>query len=173
MKIKIRIISVLLLLPIISFGQGFKLDYDSKKIQKEIRLVAKKMGEKNVIHDEAIGFAGEKTSQYHRFEKLVKKATIDELVELMKHPKPAVRGYVFWALAKRQYEDLEAIFIKHANDDESVFLMQGCTGGDMPVIEFMRWVVTPKMIDLECKKLDKIAIKKMTDKQHIFDEEKN
>ena len=173
LKKQIQILSILLLLPITHFGQDFKLDYEPNKVRKEIRKIAKKIGKKNEIHAEAIGYGGRRTSQYDRFEKLVKKVTIEELVELMNHPKPAVRGYVFWALAKQHYEDLEEIFVAHANDEEFVYQIQGCIGGETPVIDFMRWVVMPQMLDLDCKKLDKEAMRKMEEKQYIFDEIKN
>jgi len=173
LKRQIQILSILLLFPILNFGQDLKLDYDSKLIRKEIRKIVKKIAKTNEIHAEAVGFSGEKTSQYRLFEKLVKHAKDEELVELMNHPKAVVRGYVFWALAKRHYEALEEIYVKHVNDGEFVFQIQGCMGADMPVIVFMKWVVTPQMIDLDCKKIKKEAINRMEAKQYIFDEIKN
>ena len=162
MQRQIQIIIIILLFPILNFGQDFKLDYKPKKIRKEIRKIAKKIGKGKEIHSKAIGFGGERTSQYDRFELLTKKATIEELVELMEHPKPAVRGYAFWGLAKKHYKDLEEIFVRHANDEELVLQQQGCMAGDVPVIDFMRWVVMPQMLDTECKKLDNSAFDRVS-----------
>lgn len=89
------------------------------------------------------------------------RATIEELVELVKHPNPAVRGYSFWALAINHYDNLETIFIKHANDESIVFFMDGCFPMDIPVIEFMRQVVMPNVLDLNCKKLGDSAFAKV------------
>ena len=169
MKRQIQILSVLIILPILNFGQDLQLNYKSNQIRKELRKVIKGIGKENVIHSEAVGFSAEKTPQYKRFEKLVKKAKIEELVELMHHSKPAVRGYAFWALAKRHYEDLDEIYIKHTNDGEFVFHLEGCMGVDIPVIEFMRMVITQQMIDLDCKKLDERTMEMMESKQYIFD----
>ncbi len=152
----------------LSFGQGENFDYEPTKIRKDIRKIADKIGKFNKIYTEAIGFGGVRTKQYDRFEKLIKVSTIDELVELTNHPKPAVRGYAFWGLAKKYYTDLEVVFIAHANDEELVFQMQGCIGGYVPVIDFMRWVVSPQMIDIKCKKLDDSAFNKVKSKRKLL-----
>lgn len=126
--------------------------------------------EKNEIHTEAIGYSGKRTRQYDRFVKLVKKAEIEELVALMKHPKPAVRGYAFWALAKRHFEALEEIFVAHANDEELVFNMQGCMGGDAPAIEFTEWVVMPNMPDSNCMKSGNSAFERVRVVRRVLNE---
>ena len=92
--------------------------------------------------------------QYSLFLKLNEVASIGELVELTYHLSPAIRGYAFWALAKRNYVDLKSIFIQHLDDQEQVFQKNGCMKANESVIVFMKQVVTPYMYDQECKKLD-------------------
>ena len=108
----------------------------------------------NEIHSDAVGYRGEKTSQYKRFEKLTKKAKLDELIELTEHPSPVVRGYAFWALAKRNYKKLEEIFIKHLRDEEKLKLYEGCIGLNTSVINFLYQVVSPNLLDWRCKTFD-------------------
>lgn len=158
---KTKTLIIFLFLPILSFAQNLELNYQKRKIRKEIRKIVAKIAKGNEIHSECIGYSCKITSQYKHFERLIKKANLEELVELTKHPQPVVRGYAFWGLAKKHYEDLAEIFVAHANDEELVFQMDGCTGGDMPLIDFMTWVVTPRMIDVNCKKLNPVAFAKM------------
>lgn len=166
-------ILLLILIPTINFGQDFQLEYKPNKIRKEIRKIAKKIGERNEIHSKAIGYRGKRTSQYRNFEKLLKKSLVTELVELMNHPNPAVRGYAFWGLAKKHYKDLEEIFVNHSNDEELVFQISGCIGGEMPVIDFMRQVVMPQVLDIECKKLNNSAFKRVSQNRLIRKKMKN
>lgn len=92
-------------------------------------------------------------TQHANFQKLVTIASLEELIELTEHDSPAVRGYAFWGLAKKNYEELESIFINHLDDRAKVVSRNGCLVGDNTVIEFMRQVVTPYLYDQDCKKL--------------------
>lgn len=100
----------------------------------------------------SLGF--DKDQQHARFIKLEKSADTDQLVLLTDHDSPAVRGYAFWALARRSYPDLRSIFIAHLDDKAKVFQKNGCMVGDESVISFMKQVVTPYMYDPDCMKLD-------------------
>jgi len=93
-------------------------------------------------------------AQYDRYIRLNESASEDELVMLTDHNSPAVRGYAFWALAKRNYPDLRSIFMAHLDDKAPVFQKNGCMVGNESVISFMKQVVTPYMYDPNCMKLD-------------------
>ena len=97
-------------------------------------------------------------TQYDRFLDLNSLATDNELLMLTDHDSPAVRGYAFWALAKRNYASLESIFIAHLEDQSPVLQKNGCMVGNESVISFKRQVVTPYMYDLDCMKLDHAII---------------
>ncbi|MEL7421370.1 MAG: hypothetical protein AAFN81_00180 [Bacteroidota bacterium] len=73
----------------------------------------------------------------------------------MLHRSPAVRGYAFWALAKRDYQKLDEIILEYANDQQPVFFLQGCIGGEYPLIDLMSMIVSPNRVDLTCRKLTK------------------
>lgn len=155
-------------LPIFLSGQSPKSTYDSQKISKAVSQIVKDIAKENEIHGTAVGYGGVKTTQYRRFEGLYTKASVEELTELVEHPNPAVRGYAFWGLAKRHDEKLEAIIMAHAADSQFVYQIDGCIGGEIPVTEFMRWVVTPQMIDWECKKLDAAALNRLQERQGLL-----
>ena len=157
----IQVYLLIFLFPCIHFGQIELVEYNPKKIRKEIHKIVKKIAKDDGIDSEAVGYGGERTSQYNRFIKLTKNANIEELIELTNHPNSSVRGYSFWSLAKRRHNKLEEIFIAHANDEELVFLMDGCSGGELPLIGFMGLVVTPKVLDVDCKKFKRKTFMKM------------
>lgn len=162
------LIFTLLTLPIFLSGQSPTFIYDLQKISKPVRQIVKDIARENEIHGTAVGYGGVKTPQYRRFEGLYTKASVEELIELVEHPNPTVRGYAFWGLAKRHDEKLEAIVMAHAADEQFVYQIDGCVGGEVPVIEFMRWVVTPKTVDWDCKKLDDTALDRLQERQVLL-----
>ena len=167
-KTFIHLFLSLLVLPLLLPAQSPKSTYAPQKISKSILQIAKDMAKENEVHNAAISVAGEKTLQYRRFEGLVKKATFNELLELVEHPNSAVRVYAFWAMAKRKFEKLEAVLMAHAADEQLVYYIEGCLGGDLKVIDFMIRVVTPEMIDWECKKLDTAALDRLQERQRLL-----
>ncbi|AEE51973.1 hypothetical protein [Haliscomenobacter hydrossis] len=164
----IQIFIPLFALPILLSGQSPTFTYDPQRISKTVRQIAKDIAKENEIHGDAVWVVAAKTPQYRRFEGLYTKASLEELIELVEHPNPAVRGYAFWGLAKRHYEKLEAIFISHAADEQLVYQIEGCKGAKIPVIDFMRWVVTPEMIDWDCKKLDAAALNRLEERRKMI-----
>ncbi len=103
----------------------------------------------------SIGF--DHDTQYSRFLQLNEIATMEDLVTLTDDDSPAVRGYAFWALAKRNYPDLKTIFLAHLDDRTTVLQRNGCMVGKESVISFMKQVVTPYMYDYDCMKLDDVT----------------
>jgi hypothetical protein len=142
------VLSFFLLISLVAHGQE-----ERAGLSPGTRAVIKKMIKYNRIDSEAVGYGAERTAQYDRFIKLTGRATTEELILLTNHKNPVIRGYAFWALARQNYADLYKIFSDHQHDSESVDVLMNCTGGEMPLIGFMTWVVTPNMLDMECKKL--------------------
>jgi len=130
--------SLLFLLPQIGFSQDLRPEV-SELVQK-------------ISNSGSLGF--DQDHQYQRFTHLNAIAGTEELVLLTNHESPAVRGYAFWSLAKRNYPELKSIFIAHLDDKAKVLQKNGCMVGDESVISFMKQVVTPYMYDPDCKKLD-------------------
>lgn len=168
MNTNFLLIFTLFSLPIFLSGQSPTSAYDPQKISKAVRKIVKAIAEKNEIHGDAVWIVAAKTPQYLRFVELHVKASSEELIELVEHPNPTVRGYAFWGLAKRNYERLEAIIMSHAVDEQLVYQIEGCKGSKIPVIDFMCWVVTPEMIDWECKKFDNAALDRLQERRKLL-----
>ena len=161
MKTKLKIILIIFIFPFVSCSQTQEPIYEPEKISKEVSEIVKQIAKGNIINSSMVGVAALKTPQYERFEQLIKIATTEELLELMEHKNPAVRGYTFWALAKRHYENLEEVLITHIKDKEVVATQSGCSTFEQPLIDFMKSVVTPGMFDLDCKKFDNATFKRI------------
>ncbi|MEL7252514.1 MAG: hypothetical protein AAFO03_29160, partial [Bacteroidota bacterium] len=105
--------------------------------------IARKIERAGEIHTSATGIEGKRSKVYKNFLQFTKVATTDELVALMLHRSPAVRGYAFWALAKRDYQKLDEIILEYANDQQPVFFLQGCIGGEYTLSDLMSMIVSP------------------------------
>ena len=127
------------------------------------RLLADSLAVTNQIHGPYVGFSGERTAQYWRFETLTELADCGELLELSNHPNAVVRGYAFWGLARKHYSDLDSLLMVHAHDETPVIEIQGGVMNQIPLIEFMLWVVNPDMMDSESLKLDRDTFRQVTE----------
>lgn len=98
----------------------------NKPVRPEISDIVNKISAYGTVDAAGVGIAGVKTEQYERFEKLMKNATVDELVSLTDHKSPAVKAYSFWALSKRKFPGLSLIVKKHAADSSTFRFFTGC-----------------------------------------------
>ncbi len=130
----------------------------------ELQVLTESIAEVNQIHGPYIGFDDVQPEQYLRFERLVERADCQELLACTSHENATVRAYAFWALARKQYPDLEKVLLDHAKDEEYVSEIQGGVLTQIPLIEFMQWVVDPDMLDGdESKKLDPSVHRKVAE----------
>ncbi len=91
-----------------------------------INEIVNKIAGYSTVDAAGVGIAGAKTEQYERFEKLIKYATVNELITLTDHNSPAVKAYSFWALAKKKFSGLSLILKKHVHDSASFRFFEGC-----------------------------------------------
>lgn len=129
-------------------------DLTKVEIPEHIAAIADSLAVVNEIHGSYVGFSGETTRQYENFIRLSQLACPDELLLLTSHKNAVVRAYAFWALARQQYEELEQVLLEHARDEALVREVQGGMVTQVPLIDFMQWVVDPELLDTESKKLD-------------------
>lgn len=130
----------------------------------ELQVLTDSIAEVNQIHGPYIGFDDVQPEQYLRFERLVERADCQELLACTSHENATVRAYAFWGLARKQYPDLEKVLLDHAKDEEYVSEIQGGVLTQIPLIEFMQWVVDPDMLDGdESKKLDPAVHRKVAE----------
>lgn len=127
------------------------------------QLLADSLALTNQIHGPYVGFSGERTQQYDRFERLTELADCGALLELSKHENAVVRGYAFWGLARKQYPKLDSVLLAHAQDESLVTEIQGGVMNRIPLIEFMLWVVHPDMMDDQSLKLDSDTFRQVSE----------
>jgi len=95
------------------------------------------------LDDEAVGEGGVKSATYRTFEALRDKATKEQLLKLLEHGSPIVRGYAVRALADRKEQvDWLATLRRFATDAAPVKTFQGCILSDQllgdALVEFAR-----------------------------------
>jgi hypothetical protein len=95
-------------------------------LRPEITKLVQQIESYNRLDQEHVGFGGQTTIQYKNFIKLRDEATTDELLKLLKHKNPVVRGYTSWALADRKYPKLSEVIIPFIETGDTVSTMHGC-----------------------------------------------
>ena len=135
----------------------FHLSYAQSDVElrPEIRKLVKKMEKDNMYKSSAVGYAGVRTDQWKRFEKIRVEATEEELIILTDHQNPAVRSYAFQALAEHKSESTFEILLNHVTDTAQVRTFQGCIVSSQTVGDFFMDVVTPQYISLDAYKLNR------------------
>lgn len=97
-----------------------------QKLRPETKSLIQKIEKYNELESEHVGNAGVTTDQYRNFEKLRDKATIDELLKLLKHRNSVVKGYTSWALADKMYSNLADILAEFLSTGETATTQHGC-----------------------------------------------
>jgi hypothetical protein len=118
-----------------------------------IQVLVDTIASVNQIHGVYVGFSGEITAQYRHFETLTRLSDCGDLLNLCNDENPVVRGYAFWGLARKQYPNLDSVLLSHARDEAIIYEIQGGVISQLPLIDFMQWVVDPDILDVESKKL--------------------
>lgn len=121
-------------------------DVKAQELRKKVEKIVIEIAEENVYCSSAVGFAGEETKQWKRFERLQRDANDMELKYLTSHKNPVVRCYAFQALADRNNSEIFEILIDHLNDDENVSTFIGCIVSSQLVGDFFLNAVNPKYI---------------------------
>ncbi len=83
----------------------------------------------------AFGFTGGQTEQFKTFKKLVKIATVEELVEFSNHSNPVVACYAGWGLVDKNYNHLELILSNFLKRKERIEITKGCIGAYSTISE--------------------------------------
>ena len=97
---------------------------------QDIDTIVCDISNKNILEHEFVGIGGWKGTNYANFEKLYKSASIEQLLNLMKHDNPVVVCYASWALIEKKYERLPEIFTILIKDDRQVKTQSGCLLGE-------------------------------------------
>lgn len=125
-------------------------------INLNVLKIVDKLESLNEIHVDSEGIT--KKGSHKFFQKLIKKASTEELLLLMQHSSSVVRGYSFWALAKRHYEHIDKVIVERAADEELTVLAHDFKKKSYPLIEIMAMIVSSNELDANCKKLTKTEL---------------
>ena len=106
----------------------FIVQASGQRLSPEIKALVHKIEKYNELDAESVGYSLIKTDQYRSFEKLRDKATMEELLYILKNKNPVAKGYASWALADRKYPKLEDVFTEFLRTKEIVNTQNGCIG---------------------------------------------
>lgn len=140
---------------LLTYGQK---DFTVSKISKSTNSIVKEIEIGGMVQGAAVGYAGTRPKQYDYFQKLIKKATTDELKELTNHPNPAVRCYSFLALSFDHSVDLYPILLNHINDTAMVEKQGGCIVWSEKVGDYFINVASQDYDYPKSKKLDSLQL---------------
>ena len=115
----------------LGFGDTTKMRND------ELRQVVDAIASYNKVEDRAIGESAKPSEQYKRFEILYNRCTDNQLLFLINHRNSVVKAYVFWALSKRQYSDIQVLADKIKNGKKLIRVQFGCRLFDITLKEFI------------------------------------
>lgn len=149
-----------LILSLLISGVGLAQVAEKREIltMDAIKSVVDSLAFYNEIHGLYVAGITSKSKSYKLFQKLSTSFELDYLLQLSTHCNPTIRGYVFWALSRSHYGGLDSVLLAHAKDEQRVRVIQGRTIAEVPVIDFMQWVVHPDLLDADSKKLPKTVI---------------
>lgn len=149
-----------LLIGFFIFSSGFSQMREEKNLQpiNSIQSLVDSIVYYGEIHGPYVAGVTSKSKSHKLFQKLTRNFQIEELLPLSSHCNPTVRGYAFWALSRVHYKQLDSVLIAHARDEEMVRVIQGRIISELPVIDFMQWVVHPDLLDADSKKLPEKVI---------------
>lgn len=142
----------------------------SQKISKNIQKIVDKIAKDNVYKGSAVGYAGQRTKQWDRFQTLKKRATDEELIKLTNHENSTVKCYSFQALAERNNPKTFDILLNHLKNNDIVETFQGCMMGRQSVGDFFIDVLTSNYISVNTYKLNEEQ-KNTVDSILLFDDE--
>lgn len=122
------------------------------------------ISDSNIVEYEHIGIGGWTGPNYTNFEELSKKATTNQLLDLLTHENPAVTCYASWALIEQEYKDLPNIFKTLLIDERTVKTHSGCLINEDKIsrefyYRYWNLVQMEKAEDDVLFELDKIIIK--------------
>jgi len=92
----------------------------TEKTKPEIEQLVQLLEKCNILEYEHVGMDGHTTVQYKNYIKLREKATIKELLSLLRHRNSVVKGYASMALADRKYPKLYEIITPFLESGETV-----------------------------------------------------
>ncbi|HTI61050.1 hypothetical protein [Mucilaginibacter sp.] len=113
------------------------------KIRPAIQTIVDSIAKYNQLTSSGVGFAGVRTGQWNRYEKLNKVASLAELRELTHHKNSVVRCYAYDALTARKDTYAFTLLLSHLHDTAKVSTFFGCIISEEMAGDYFLNAVTP------------------------------
>jgi hypothetical protein len=113
------------------------------KIRPEIQIIVDSIAKYNQLNSSAVGYAGIRTVQWGRYEKLSKIATLPELRALTHYKNAVVRCYAYDALTMRKDTTAFSTLLAHLHDSAKVSTFFGCVISEEITGDYFLNTVTP------------------------------
>ena len=139
-----------------SFAQDY--GYNKRNINRQALKYVDSLKDNYIFEGEFVGIGGRKPKAYKTFENILNSTSIEELVELSKHPKPIIRYYAVHGLElkKASTEILLPIVYTHLNDTTTIMVQWGCLRDYSQVGEYILKQIPKAYHDRHPKVKDKI-----------------
>lgn len=138
---------ILIILLLFSFTFKVSAQKNQNIVRPKIIRIVTKLERGNEVHfGNPVGVAGlpETNNKYYNlYQKLKRKATNAELIELTKSKSIIIFVYAFKILYSHEYVGLKDIFLRHINDSTLFWTAGGCTGFVEQVNWFMLQLLKP------------------------------
>jgi hypothetical protein len=105
--------------------------------RREVAALVDALAAEDTISSAAVGAAGHPSPVYKEFQAIVAKATTAELVALLAHESPVVRGYVGEHIARNVGDHVKDV-VALTDDETSVKTIEGCSVSVQSVGEVVR-----------------------------------
>lgn len=159
--------NILLYFIILTFGCATEQE-NITTVRPKIQRIADEISERNTIEGKAVGFAGKRSIQWERYEKLRDKATDNELIILTDSKYSAVKCYAIKALVSRGTVDVFPLTLKHIKDTTLIRIYDGCESERMTVGEYFLNTSSPYMYNISSHNFTQEQIN-VIDSMLIFD----
>jgi hypothetical protein len=96
-------------------------------------VTVRQIAANNKYESQYVGFAGSYSEQYRNFDQLLRFATEQDLLLLVKNQNAVVRVYSFKALLCKNRRLATSMYEVLRSDETPVFTLEGCIGGQATV----------------------------------------
>lgn len=103
---------------------------EAQQLSDSTEAIVKQIEKYDELTYETVGFSMTSSPQYRDYLKLSKTASVTELLSLLKHRNPIVKGYASWALIEQRYNRLDNVLAVLLNSPETVNTHIGCLVGE-------------------------------------------
>lgn len=133
----------------------------AQSLSRPVERLSQKLAQQEMIMSQTLGQAKEANIPYDLFSEICAVAKKKELLLLLDHASPIVRGYAFWALALQGKPRLYPLLTRHLTDTQFVAIQIDTRKEKIKLADFYVEVATspdlaPEVVKLSAKQRDKL-----------------